>query len=200
MISLKRTEADDESQKFTEIADDGQEDTSRTDLDKSNQKDDLIHRKFSVVHVGSLDGENFFNSNPGMLGALKEIENVRKRVKEKGGIGVAILLVRCGPIVQVRFLTQRIQSICGLVIPPSFHFDYCYILFCFHRCFLSACLLKLIWIWFRVKKIGGRYLTKQSKLVSLGNRVLEEALLHVNPFFTFESFSALNSFISVNVY
>lgn len=101
MISLKRTEADDESQKFTEIADDGQEDTSRTDLDKSNQKDDLIHRKFSVVHVGSLDGENFFNSNPGMLGALKEIENVRKRVKEKGGIGVAILLVRCGPIVQV---------------------------------------------------------------------------------------------------
>jgi len=48
-----------------------------------------------------LDTENFFSSNPGMSDALKEIESVRKRVKEKGGIGVAILLVRCGPIVQV---------------------------------------------------------------------------------------------------
>lgn len=97
MISLKLNE-EHQSNKLTELTDhDDQENTAH----KEDQSQDVIHRKFSVVHVGSLDAENFFSSNPGMLDALKEIESVRKRVKEKGGIGVAILLVRCGPIVQV---------------------------------------------------------------------------------------------------
>jgi len=97
MISLKLND-ENQSNKFTELTDNNDQENT---ANKEDQSQDLIHRKFSVVHVGSLDTENFFSSNPGMSDALKEIESVRKRVKEKGGIGVAILLVRCGPIVQV---------------------------------------------------------------------------------------------------
>ncbi|POW16602.1 hypothetical protein PSHT_06656 [Puccinia striiformis] len=91
---------EDGSEKFTEITDDEVKPESAAQ-NKNLNPEQSIHGKFSVAHVGSLDSANFFKSNPGMAGALKEIETVRQRVKEKGGIGVAILLVRCGPIVQV---------------------------------------------------------------------------------------------------
>ncbi|KNE95599.1 hypothetical protein PSTG_11089 [Puccinia striiformis f. sp. tritici PST-78] len=99
MISLASTD-EDGSEKFTEITDDEVKPESAAQ-NKNLNPEQSIHGKFSVAHVGSLDSANFFKSNPGMAGALKEIETVRQRVKEKGGIGVAILLVRCGPIVQV---------------------------------------------------------------------------------------------------
>jgi hypothetical protein len=98
MISLTLNE-ENQSEKFTEITDDEDQDTAIKNPDGSQGS---IHSKFTVAHVGSLDSANFFNANVGMSNALKEIENVRTRVKEKGGLGVATLLIRCGPIVQVK--------------------------------------------------------------------------------------------------
>ncbi|KAA1110095.1 hypothetical protein PGT21_010208 [Puccinia graminis f. sp. tritici] len=97
MISLTLNE-ENQSEKFTEITDDEDQDTAIKNSDVSQGP---IHSKFTVAHVGSLDSANFFNANVGMSNAMKEIENVRTRVKEKGGLGVATLLIRCGPIVQV---------------------------------------------------------------------------------------------------
>ncbi|KAA1074138.1 hypothetical protein PGTUg99_023853 [Puccinia graminis f. sp. tritici] len=97
MISLTLNE-ENQSEKFTEITDDEDQDKAIKNQDGSQGS---IHSKFTVAHVGSLDSANFFNANVGMSNAMKEIESVRTRVKEKGGLGVATLLIRCGPIVQV---------------------------------------------------------------------------------------------------
>ncbi|WAR52398.1 hypothetical protein PtB15_1B840 [Puccinia triticina] len=102
MISLTLNEKE-KTEKFTEITgEEDQETNTQKDLKpQDGAQDPMSSNLFSVAHVGTLDSTNFFKSNPGMSNALKEIEGVREKVKEKGGIGVAVLLVRCGPIVQV---------------------------------------------------------------------------------------------------
>ncbi|WAR54245.1 hypothetical protein PtB15_3B759 [Puccinia triticina] len=102
MISLTLNEKE-KTEKFTEITgEEDQEANTQKDLKpQDGAQDPMSSNLFSVAHVGTLDSTNFFKSNPGMSNALKEIEGVREKVKEKGGIGVAVLLVRCGPIVQV---------------------------------------------------------------------------------------------------
>lgn len=60
-----------------------------------------VHETFSLDLHQVFHYKSFLEVNPGMRSAFEEIESIRTKIKSKGGLGVAMLLVRCGPVVQV---------------------------------------------------------------------------------------------------
>ncbi|EGG09121.1 uncharacterized protein MELLADRAFT_96392 [Melampsora larici-populina 98AG31] len=69
---------------------------------QTNQtKEDEIHSRFSLDFFQVLHSKSFLEINPAMNSAFEEIDSIRFKIKQKGGTGVAMLLVRCGPVVQV---------------------------------------------------------------------------------------------------
>ncbi|KAH9810853.1 hypothetical protein DFH28DRAFT_902042 [Melampsora americana] len=60
-----------------------------------------VHQTFSLDLFQVFHYKSFLELNPGMSSAFEEIESIRTKIKSKGGLGVAMLLVRCGPVVQV---------------------------------------------------------------------------------------------------
>lgn len=61
-----------------------------------------VHTLFELEDASPLDAARFRAMNPGMGTAFVELERMRGEAKSKGAEGVALLLVRCGAVVQVR--------------------------------------------------------------------------------------------------
>ncbi|KAG0149162.1 hypothetical protein CROQUDRAFT_653983 [Cronartium quercuum f. sp. fusiforme G11] len=70
-------------------------------LPKQINSNQPIHQTFSLDQFSPINLLAFNKSNPGMKSALDEMEKIRQNIIIKGGLGVAMLLVRCGPVVQV---------------------------------------------------------------------------------------------------
>ncbi|MBW0477482.1 hypothetical protein O181_017197 [Austropuccinia psidii MF-1] len=80
-----------------------QKDKSQTQNQPALQNDDELDiiKTFSLDHLGSLDLQTFSKSNPGLNQAFDELNRIRANILQKGGMGAAMLIVGCGPIVQV---------------------------------------------------------------------------------------------------
>ncbi|CAH7678659.1 hypothetical protein BY996DRAFT_4579858 [Phakopsora pachyrhizi] len=73
----------------------------RTENDDDGYVENLpMNRLFEISNIGPFDLERFLNLNPGMSNVFERLTKFQEEVRLKGGLGVAMVLVTCGSVVQ----------------------------------------------------------------------------------------------------